>query len=149
MQRQRTFVAKNEEMGRSWNREWFVVNADGKRLGRLASEIAVILQGKHKPIYTPHVDTGDYVVVINADKIVLTGQKWDGKLYQRHTGFLGGLKQLSYRRLIEKHPTLPVREAVRRMLPKTTLGRQMLRKLKLYAGPVHPHSAQGPKELEI
>jgi large subunit ribosomal protein L13 len=146
---QRTFVAKNQEMGRSWDRNWHVVNADGKRLGRVATEIATILQGKHKPIYTPHVDTGDYVIVINAERIALTGQKWDDKLYQRHTGYLGGLKELSYRKLIQRHPTLPVREAVRRMLPKTTLGRQMLRKLKVYAGPVHPHSAQCPAELEI
>lgn len=149
MQRQRTYLAKNEEMGTSWDREWYVVNADGKRLGRLATEIAVILQGKHKPIYTPHVDTGDYVVVINADKIVLTGQKWDDKLYQRHTRHMGGLKEMSYRRLIQLHPTLPMREAVRRMLPKSNMGRRMLRKLKLYAGPTHPHVAQGPKELEI
>jgi len=149
MQRQRTFLAKNEEMGKTWNRDWYVVNADGKRLGRLASEIAVILQGKHKPIYTPHVDTGDYIVVINADRIELTGQKWDDKLYQRHSGYMGGLKSMSYRRLIARHPGLPIREAVRRMLPKSILGRQMLRKLKIYAGPVHPHAAQEPKELEI
>jgi len=146
---QRTFVAKNQEMGVSWDREWYVVNADGKRLGRIATEIATILQGKHKPIYTPHVDTGDYVIVINAERIVLTGQKWDDKLYQRHTGYMGGLKELSYRKLIQRHPTLPMREAVRRMLPKSNLGRLMLRKLKIYAGPVHPHSAQGPKELEL
>ena len=139
---QRTFVAKNEEIGKSWNRDWYVVNADGKRLGRLASEIAVILQGKHKPIYTPHVDTGDYVIVINAERISLTGQKWDKKLYQRHSGWMGGLKEISYRRLIERRPTLPLREAVRRMLPKSKLGRRMLRKLKLYAGPNHPHAAQ-------
>ncbi len=149
MQRQRTFLAKNEEMGNTWDRDWYVVNADGKRLGRLASEVAVILQGKHKPIYTPHVDTGDYVVVINAERIELTGQKWDDKLYQRHTGYMGGLKSMSYRRLIDRHPDLPIREAVRRMLPKSILGRQMLRKLKIYAGPVHPHAAQGPRELEI
>ncbi|MEW5826480.1 MAG: 50S ribosomal protein L13 [Candidatus Bipolaricaulota bacterium] len=146
---QRTFVAKNQEMGTSWDRDWYVVNADGKRLGRLASEIAVILQGKHKPIYTPHVDTGDYIVVINAERVELTGRKWDDKLYQRHTGYMGGLKEMSYRRLIQRHPELPVREAVRRMLPKTILGRQMLRKLKIYAGPVHPHVAQQPKELEV
>jgi len=146
---QRTFVAKNEEIGKTWNREWFVVNADGKRLGRLASEVAKILQGKHKPIYTPHVDTGDYVVVINAERIDLTGQKWDKKLYQRHSGYIGGLKEMSYRRLIERRPTMPVREAVRRMLPKSKLGRRMLRKLKLYAGPNHPHAAQNPTELTI
>jgi large subunit ribosomal protein L13 len=146
---QRTYVAKNEEMGKSWNRGWFVVNADGKRLGRMASEIAVVLQGKHKPIYTPHVDTGDYVIVVNAEKIVLTGDKWDKKLYQRHSGYIGGLKEMTYRRLIERRPTLPVREAVRRMLPKSKLGRRMLRKLKVYQGPAHPHAAQQPRELQI
>ncbi|MCK5827644.1 50S ribosomal protein L13 [Candidatus Bipolaricaulota bacterium] len=146
---QRTFVAKNEEKGKSWNRDWYVVNADGKRLGRLATEIAVILQGKHKPIYTPHVDTGDYVIVINAERIDLTGDKWDKKLYQRHSGYIGGLKEMSYRRLIARRPTLPMKEAVRRMLPKSKLGKHMLRKLKLYEGPAHPHGAQSPKELEI
>ncbi len=144
---QRTFVAKNEEMGTSWNRDWYLINAEGKRLGRLATEIATILQGKHKPIYTPHVDTGDYVVVINAAKVELTGNKWNQKLYQRHSGYIGGLKKTPYRRLIGRRPTLPVREAVRRMLPKSTLGRRMLRKLKIYAGPVHPHIAQRPKEI--
>lgn len=146
---QRTFVAKNEEKGTSWNRDWYVVNADGKRLGRLATEIATILQGKHKPIYTPHVDTGDYVIVINAERIDLTGDKWDKKLYQRHSGYIGGLKEMSYRRLIARRPTLPMKEAVRRMLPKSKLGKHMLRKLKLYEGPTHPHAAQSPKELEI
>jgi len=146
---QRTFVAKNEEIGKSWNRDWYVVNADGKPLGRLASEIAFVLQGKHKPIYTPHVDTGDYVVVINAEKVGLSGNKWDQKLYQRHTGYIGGLKEMTYRKLVERRPTAPVREAVRRMLPKTILGRRMLRKLKVYAGPVHPHTAQNPKELSF
>jgi len=146
---QRTFVAKNEEMGQTFERKWYVVNADGKRLGRLASEIAVILQGKHKPIYTPHVDTGDYVVVINAERIELTGQKWDKKLFQRHSGWIGGLKEMNYRELIERRPTLPMREAVRRMLPKSKLGRRMLRKLKLYEGPSHPHAAQNPEELDI
>jgi len=146
---QRTYVAKNEEIGTDWDREWYVVNADGKRLGRMATEIATILQGKHKPIYTPHVDTGDYVIVINAEKIALTGDKWDKKLYQRHSGYIGGLKEMSYRRLIARRPTLPVREAVRRMLPKSKLGRRMLRKLKVYEGPAHPHSAQQPKDLEF
>jgi len=149
MRRQRTYVAKNEEVGSTWNREWFVVNADGKRLGRLATEVATILQGKHKPIYTPHVDTGDYVVVVNAEKVALTGQKWDKKLYQRHSGYIGGLKEMTYRQLIQRRPTLPVREAVRRMLPKNNIGRRMLRKLKVYEGPVHPHAAQDPKELEL
>ena len=146
---QRTYVAKNEEIGKSWDREWYVVDADGRRLGRMASEIALILQGKHKPIYTPHVDTGDYVIVVNAEKIDLTGQKWDKKLFQRHSGYIGGLKEMSYRRLIERRPTLPVREAVRRMLPKSKLGRRMLRKLKVYEGPAHPHTAQQPKELAL
>jgi len=146
---QRTYVAKNEEIGKSWDREWYVVDADGRRLGRMASEIALILQGKHKPIYTPHVDTGDYVIVVNAEKIELTGQKWDKKLFQRHSGYIGGLKEMSYRRLIERRPTLPVREAVRRMLPKSKLGRRMLRKLKVYEGPAHPHTAQQPKELAL
>ncbi|UCF09674.1 MAG: 50S ribosomal protein L13 [Candidatus Bipolaricaulota bacterium] len=146
---QRTYTARNEDIGVTWDREWFLVNADGRPLGRLASEIAVILQGKHKPIYTPHVDTGDYVVVINADKVALTGAKWDQKLYQRHSGYIGGLKEMSYRRLIQRRPTTPIREAVRRMLPKSTLGRRMLRKLKIYAGPTHPHTAQNPQELSL
>ena len=146
---QRTYVAKNEEAGKTWNRDWYVVNADGKRLGRLASEVATILQGKHKPIYTPHVDTGDYVVIINASKVALTGNKWDQKLYQRHSGYIGGLKEMTYRQLIKRRPNMPVREAVRRMLPKNTLGHHMLRKLKIYSGPTHPHSAQSPKELTL
>ncbi|MBE0634953.1 50S ribosomal protein L13 [Candidatus Bipolaricaulota bacterium] len=146
---QRTFVAKNEEMGKSWDRDWYVVNADGKRLGRLATEIATILQGKHKPIYTPHVDTGDYVIVINAERVELTGDKWDKKLYQRHSGYMGGLKEMTYRRLVARRPTLPMKEAVRRMLPKSKLGKSMLRKLKLYEGPTHPHGAQSPKDLDI
>lgn len=149
MRRQRTYVAKNEQVGTEWNREWYVVNADGKRLGRLASEVATILQGKHKPIYTPHVDTGDYVIIINADRVALTGQKWDKKLYQRHTGYIGNLVEMNYRTLIQRRPTLPVREAIRRMLPKSNMGRRMLRKVKIYAGPVHPHAAQSPKELEL
>jgi large subunit ribosomal protein L13 len=146
---QRTYVAKNEEIGKTWNRDWYLINADGVPLGRLASQVATILQGKHKPIYTPHVDTGDYVVVINASRVALTGKKWDQKLFQRHSGYIGGLKEMPYRRLIARRPTLPVREAVRRMLPKTILGRRMLRKLKVYAGPVHPHAAQAPKEFTL
>jgi large subunit ribosomal protein L13 len=146
---QRTFVAKNEEIGTNWQRDWYVINADGKPLGRLASEVATVLQGKHKAIYTPHVDTGDYVVVINADKVRLSGNKWDQKLFQRHSGYIGGLKEITYRKLVERRPTVPVREAIRRMLPKSTLGKRMLRKLKVYSGPVHPHSAQNPKELSF
>jgi large subunit ribosomal protein L13 len=144
---QRTYVAKNEERAKSWEREWHLIDAEGQPLGRLASRIAILLQGKHKPIYTPHVDTGDYVVVVNAAKVLLTGKKWDQKLYQRHSGYIGSLKEIPYRKLIATRPTLPLREAVRRMLPKTTLGRRMFRKLKVYAGPSHPHAAQYPKEL--
>jgi len=146
---QRTYVAKKEGAGKDWNRNWYLVNADGKCLGRLASEIAIILQGKHKPIYTPSVDTGDYIVVINSEKIALTGNKWEQKLYQRHSGYIGGLKEMNYRRLIARRPTLPLREAVRRMLPKNNLSRQMLRKLKLYCGPEHPHAAQQPQEISL
>lgn len=146
---QRTYVAKKEEAGKDWHRNWYLVNADGKCLGRLASEIAIMLQGKHKPIYTPSVDTGDYIVVINSEKIALTGNKWDQKLYQRHSGYIGGLKEMNYRRLIARRPTLPLREAVRRMLPKNNLSRQMLRKLKLYCGPEHPHAAQQPQEISL
>ena len=130
-------------------REGYLGDAEGKTLGRLASEIAKVLRGKHKPIYTPHVDTGDYVVIINASKVALTGNKWDQKLYQRHSGYIGGLKEMTYRQLIKRRPNLPVREAVRRMLPKNTLGHHMLRKLKIYSGPTHPHSAQSPKELAL
>jgi large subunit ribosomal protein L13 len=146
---QRTYVAKNEEIGKDWDRDWYLVDAEGKPLGRLASQIAILLQGKHKPIYTPHVDTGDYVIVVNAAKVGLTGKKWDQKLYQRHSGYIGGLKEMSYRKLRARRPTAPVREAVRRMLPKTILGRRMFRKLKVYAGSTHPHSAQQPKEITL
>lgn len=144
---QRTYVAKNEERAETWKREWHLIDAEGQPLGRLASRIAILLQGKHKPIYTPHVDTGDYVVVVNAAKVLLTGKKWDQKLYQRHSGYIGSLKEIPYRKLIANRPTLPIREAVRRMLPKTALGRRMFRKLKVYAGPSHPHAAQYPEEL--
>ena len=146
---QRTFVAKNEEMGKSWNRDWYVVNADGKRLGRMATEIAVILQGKHKPIYTPHVDTGDYVIVINAEKIAVTGRKEDEKIYYRHSGYPGGLRASSLRQLRERYPDRVIKNAVRGMLPKNRLGRQIIGKLKVYAGPEHPHAAQNPQPLDI
>ena len=146
---QRTYVAKKEGTTGEWRHDWYLIDAEGKRLGRLASRIAILLQGKHKPIYTPHVDTGDYVVVVNASKVELTGKKWDQKLYRRHSGYIGGLKEIPYRRLREKHPALPVREAVRRMLPKSVLGRRMLRKLKIYSGSTHPHEAQRPREISI
>jgi large subunit ribosomal protein L13 len=142
-------MAKKEEIGTKWERNWSVIDAEGKHLGRLASEIAFILQGKHKPVYTPHCDTGDYVIVINAAKVALTGEKWDQKLYQRHTGYIGNLKEIPYSRLIKQHPTLPIYEAVRRMLPKNKLGSKMLRKLKLYPRATHPHIAQLPQRLDI
>ncbi|NCO61222.1 MAG: 50S ribosomal protein L13 [Deltaproteobacteria bacterium CG23_combo_of_CG06-09_8_20_14_all_51_20] len=140
-----TFVAKEQEV----ERDWYVVNAEGKVLGRLASQIAMRLRGKNKPIFTPHADTGDFIIVTNADKVVLTGKKWDGKIYYHHSGYLGGLKQITARKLLEKKPEDILRFAVRGMLPKNTLGRRQLKKLKIYTGPDHPHQAQQPKELEI
>ena len=127
------------------SRAWFVVDASGKPLGRLASEIARVLRGKHKPTFTPHVDTGDFVVVVNADKVLLTGNKLDKKFYYRHSGIPGGFRQESYRHLLERMPTFPIEKAVKGMLPKNVLGRQMLTKLKLYATPDHPHAAQKPQ----
>ena len=118
-------------------------------MGRLASRIATHLRGKHKPIFTPHADTGDFIVVINADKVALTGSKWDKKIYYRHSGYVGGLKQISASKLLEKKPTEVLRLAVKRMLPKNSLGRRQLKKLKLYAGSDHPHQAQKPEKLEI
>ena len=128
-------------------RRWFVVDAEGQVLGRLASEVARLLRGKHKPIYTPHLDTGDHVVVINAEKIVLTGKKADQKTYFRHSGFMGGEKHIPFRRMQEKHPERVVELAVKGMLPKTALGKQMYGKLKVYAGSEHPHQAQRPETL--
>lgn len=141
----KTFMAKAQEV----ERKWYVVDANGKTLGRLASEVAKILRGKHKPIYTPHVDTGDHVIIINAEKIHLTGKKLDQKLYRRHSGYPSGLKEVPYRRLMETKPTMALYEAVRGMLPKNSLGRQMLKKLRVYAGPNHGHEAQMPEMLEI
>ena len=131
------------------SRAWWVVDATDKPLGRLASEVAARLRGKHKPTFTPHVDTGDFVVVVNAHKVKLTGQKLDKKLYSHHSGIPGGFKQESYRHLLERKPTFPVEKAVTGMLPKNVLGRQMLSKLKVYATPDHPHAAQKPQVLEI
>jgi large subunit ribosomal protein L13 len=141
----KTFSAKPQEV----NRSWYVVDAEGKTLGRLATEIAVHLRGKHKPEYTPHVDTGDYVVVINAEKVNVTGNKRKDKMYHRHTGFIGGLKTVSFDKLIDSHPDRVIKYAVKGMLPKNPLGRQMAKKLKIYAGSEHPHSAQQPKELKL
>ena len=130
-------------------RRWFVVDARGKVLGRLATEVARILRGKHKPIYTPHLDTGDFVVVINAEKVELTGRKADQKTYFRHTGYMGGEKFIPFRRMLEKHPERVIELAVKGMLPKNALGKQMHKKLRVYAGADHPHQAQQPEPLNI
>jgi large subunit ribosomal protein L13 len=131
------------------SRAWFVVDATGKPLGRLASEVASVLRGKHKPTYTPHVDTGDFVIVINADKVTLTGNKLDQKHYYRHSGIPGGFRAESYRHLMERKPEFPIEKAVKGMLPKSVLGREMLTKLKVYATADHPHAAQQPKPLAL
>jgi large subunit ribosomal protein L13 len=128
---------------------WYVVNADGRGLGRMATEIASRLRGKHNPLFTPHADTGDSIIVINAEKVTLTGRKWDEKIYYRHSGYIGGLKSVTARQLLEKKPEDLVINAVRGMLPKNRLGRDLLKKLRVYAGPDHPHEAQQPKPLEI
>lgn len=141
----KTFMAKAETI----ERKWYVIDAEGKVLGRLATQVAVILRGKNKPIFTPHVDTGDHVIILNADKIVLTGNKLDQKLYRSHSGYPGGLKEITYRKLIEKKPEFVISEAVRGMLPKNTLGRNMLKKLKVYKGNQHEHQAQKPEVLNI
>jgi large subunit ribosomal protein L13 len=141
-----TLAAKPADADKS--RAWFVVDATDKPLGRLASEIAHVLRGKHKPTFTPHVDTGDFVIVVNAGKVKLTGQKLDKKFFYRHSGIPGGFKAESYRHVLARKPELPIEKAVRGMLPKNVLGRQMLTKLKVYATPDHPHAAQQPKPLE-
>ena len=141
----KTYQAKKEELGY----KWYLVNAEGKVLGRLATELAKILRGKNKPTYTPHVDTGDFVIVVNAGKVALTGKKMKDKIYYHHTGYPGGIKEMNAEKLLAKKPTEMIRMAVRGMLPKNSLGRQMLRKLKIYGGPNHPHDAQKPISLEI
>ncbi len=130
-------------------RQWHVVDAEGIVLGRLATKVATILKGKHKPIYTPHMDTGDHVIVINADKIVLTGKKMDQKIYHRHTGYPGGIKSTPVAKMLEEKPEQVVIKAIKGMLPKNTLGRQMMTKLKVYQGADHPHEAQAPQALEV
>jgi large subunit ribosomal protein L13 len=130
-------------------REWLLVDADGKTLGRLASEIARRLRGKHKPIFTPHVDTGDYVVVVNAGKVAVTGNKLRDKLYHHHTGYIGNLKTISLEKQLQKAPERVIETAVRGMLPRNPLGRAMMKKLRIFAGPEHTHQAQQPKPLEI
>jgi len=141
----KTYQAKKEEL----KYQWYLVNAEGKVLGRLASELAKVLRGKHKPTFTPYLDTGDFVVVVNAEKVGLTGKKLKDKIYYRHTGYPGGIKEVSAEKLLAKKPTELIRRAVKGMLPKNSLGRQMLRKLKVYAGPNHPHKAQNPVPLEL
>ncbi|MEJ9280817.1 MULTISPECIES: 50S ribosomal protein L13 [Ureibacillus] len=140
-----TFMAKGHEV----ERKWLVVDAEGKTLGRLASEVAAILRGKHKPIYTPHVDTGDYVIVINAEKIHLTGNKLEDKIYYRHSQFAGGLKKRTAGEMLERNPERMIELAVKGMLPKNSLGRKMFKKLHVYAGPNHPHAAQKPESFEL
>ena len=141
----KTFSAKPEAV----KRDWYVVDAEGKTLGRLATEIATRLRGKHKPEYTPHVDTGDYIVVVNAEKVRVTGRKATDKMYHRHTGYIGGLKSMSFEKLIDHKPEMVIELAVKGMLPKNSLGRSMFRKLKVYAGSEHKHAAQQPQQLEI
>ena len=141
----KTFVAKPETV----KRDWYVVDAEGKTLGRIATEIASRLRGKHKPEYTPHVDTGDYIVVINAEKVTVTGAKTTDKIYHSHTGYIGGIKSISFDKLIVKKPEMIIELAVKGMLPRGPLGRAMFRKLKVYAGAEHKHTAQQPKVLDI
>ncbi len=141
----RTFSPKVTEIQRAW----YVVDADSLVLGRLASSVAAILRGKHRPYFAPHVDTGDHVIVVNADKVVLTSSKAETKMAYRHSGYPGGLRATSYAELLEEHPDELIRRSVRGMLPKNTLGRQMLGKLQVYAGPDHPHAAQKPEPLEL
>ena len=130
-------------------KDWYVVDAQGQTLGRLATQVATILRGKHKPLYTPHIDCGDYVVVVNAEKIHVTGQKMTQKKYYRHSGYPGGLKEVALRDQLQKFPTRVIESAVRGMLPKNRLGRRLFKKLKVYSGPNHPHEAQQPKALEL
>ena len=141
----KTYTAKPGEI----QREWFLVDAEGQTLGRLATRIADTLRGKGKPVYTPHVDTGDFVVVVNAEKIVVTGNKRTDKLYWRHSGYPGGIRSRSLNEMLDRRPEEVIRKAVTGMLPRNRLARQQIRKLKVYAGPEHPHAAQQPQPLEI
>ena len=141
----KTFVAKPNET----SREWYVVDATDMVLGRLATQVAMRLRGKHKPTFTPHVDTGDFIIVVNADKIKLTGRKWDQKAYYRHSGYPGGITETTADVMREKYPERMIFAAVRGMLPKNRLGRKMIKKLKVYAGPDHPHTAQAPESLSL
>jgi large subunit ribosomal protein L13 len=140
-----TYMAKNEEVERSW----FVVDAENKTLGRLASKIAQYIRGKHKPTFTPHVDMGDYVIVVNAEKINLSGNKLDQKKYYKHSNYPGGIKEVTYRELLAKNPEFIIEKAVKGMLPSNKLGRKMIKKLKVYSGENHPHQAQKPEKIEL
>jgi large subunit ribosomal protein L13 len=141
---QKTYIPKAEDVAR----DWYIIDADGQNLGRLASKIATVILGKHKPNYTPGVNTGDYVIVINAERITVTGSKLDDKYYYRHSGYPGGFKQISLRDQLAKHPRRVVESAVKGMLPHNRFGRKLIKKLKVYAGQNHPHEAQQPKPLE-
>jgi len=141
----KTFVAKEHEV----EKKWYLIDARDKILGRLASEIAILLRGKRKPVFTPHMDAGDHVVVVNADKVVLTGDKLQKKMYYRHSGYVGGLREIPAKEMLRKKPENLIRLAVKGMLPKNSLGRRQLRKLKIYASPDHPHQAQKLEKLEI
>lgn len=141
----KTFMAKPGEV----ERKWYVVDATDMVLGRLASNVAAVLRGKNKPIFTPNVDTGDYVIIINADKVRLTGKKLEQKYYRYHTGYIGGLKEIQYKDMMEKKPVLAVELAIKGMLPKNSIGRKMFKKLKVYVGSEHPHAAQQPIELKF
>ena len=145
MSMNKTHVVKVSDIERAW----YVVDAEGLTLGRLASKIANVLKGKHKPIYSPHLDVGDYVIVVNADKIAVTGRKMDQKTYYWHTGYPGGIRSRNLRDQLDRHPTAAVKAAVKGMLPKNRLGRRMLGKLKVYAGPDHPHQAQKPQPFQF
>lgn len=140
-----TYSAKPAEV----KRDWFVIDAEGKTLGRLATEIASRLRGKHKPVYTPHVDTGDYIIVVNAEKVNVTGNKYTDKMYYKHTGYIGNMKSISFDKLVKTDPERIFKEAVKGMLPKNPLGRAMYKKLKIYSGPEHNHHAQQPQVLDI
>ena len=141
----KTYSAKSKEV----KRDWFLVDANGKTLGRIATEVASRLRGKHKPDFTPHVDTGDYIVIVNASKLKVTGNKFDDKMYQYHTGYIGNLKSIPFKDLIKKKPEYVIKKAVKGMLPKGPLGREMARKMKVFSGSEHTHAAQQPQLLDI
>ena len=141
----KSYMARPQEV----ERKWYVVDAEGKHLGRLATQIVRVLRGKNKPQYTPHVDVGDFVVVVNADRVAVTGKKAEQRVYRRHSGYPGGMKETSYEQMLARKPTEVLRKAVYGMMPKTRLARKQFKKLKIYAGPEHPHSAQDPQTLEV